>query len=292
MNPLVIALVLSSTFMHAGWNLLARGQGREGTFFLHMLIVVAIAGFLPTAISEALVRSIPPEAWACAIGSGFCCGVYFLFLARSYSSADFTIVYPVARALPVLMVGVGDVLRGRNPTPIGWLGMVLVVLGCVLVPLYSFRDFSIRYYWNRTNLWLLLTALGTVGYTIFDKIASEVVNQGPGTAARYEYIFLLFSLGAYAAGIRVFKIEEVQSKSVGWINPALAAVLTFGAYWLVLWAYQMSAHAGYIVAFRQFSIVIGVIVAFALFKERGHGVRLSGIFLITTGLVIIGLWGR
>ncbi|GAH62752.1 unnamed protein product, partial [marine sediment metagenome] len=73
--------------------------------------------------------------------------------------------------------------------------------------------------------------------------------------------------------------------------PLLAAVLNYGAYSLVLWAYQMTARAGYIVALRQFSIVIGVVLAFAIYKERGRGVRLTGSLVTTAGLVVIALWG-
>ena len=173
----------------------------------------------------------------------------------------------------------------------GWLGMVLVVVGCVFVPLYSFRDVSIRRYWNRTSFYMLLTALGTVGYTIFDKIASETITKGPATAARYEYVFFVVSLVVYAAGKRTFKENEEQENDIGWAGPALAGSLNFAAYWLVLWAYQLSQHASYIVAFRQFSIVIGVVLAFVIFKEQGRIVRLSGTFLITVGLIIIGFGG-
>ena len=65
----------------------------------------------------------------------------------------------------------------------------------------------------------------------------------------------------------------------------------FGAYWLVLWAYQLAQRAGYVVAFRQFSIVIGVALAFAVFREKGFAVRLTGALLITVGLVLIALRG-
>ncbi len=47
-----------------------------------------------------------------------------------------------------------------------------------------------------------------------------------------------------------------------------------------------------IVAFRQFSIVIGAIMAFILYKEQGVAVRLTGALFITSGLVLIAGWGR
>jgi drug/metabolite transporter (DMT)-like permease len=38
--------------------------------------------------------------------------------------------------------------------------------------------------------------------------------------------------------------------------------------------------------------VIGAILAFIIFKEQGLRVRLSGAALITSGLLLIALWGR
>ena len=169
--------------------------------------------------------------------------------------------------------------------------MLLVVSGCFLTPLYSFRVVTIRLYINRKSLWMLLAALGTVGYTLLDKVASEVIQQGPGTAARYGYIFFLISYGFYALFLHMCKTEEKFSDSIGWKLPIVAACLNFTSYWLVLWAYQLSQHASYIVAFRQFSIVIGVTLAFAIYKEQGLIVRLTGTFMITSGLILISFWG-
>lgn len=291
MSPFVVALVLCSTFMHAGWNLLARHQRNEIVFFNRMLISTAIVGFIPVILSEVLVHSLTLKAWVCVAGSGFCCGLYFFYLARAYGSSDFTIVYPVARSLPVVLVGICDMLRGRHPTHIGWIGMILVVCGSFLTPLDSVRYFDVKCYLNRTSLWLLITALGTVGYTLLDKVASEVVQQGPATAARYGYIFFAISSAVYAMLLWIFKTGEQKTDSVGWKIPFFASFLNFGAYWLVLWAYQLSQQASYIVAFRQFSIVIGVIAAFIIYKEKGKVIRLTAVLLITAGLVLIGLWG-
>lgn len=292
MNSFPMALVLGSTFMHAGWNLMARRYKAEpGHFFSKMLLVIVSVGLVPAAVSEILTHSLNLKAWLCVAGSGICCGVYFFCLARAYASSDFTTVYPVARALPVFLVGIGDVLRGRYPTELGWLGMLLVISGCFLAPLYSFRDLHVRSYFNRQILWMLLTALGTVGYTLLDKVASEVVLQGPGTAARYGYVYFLVSYLAYGAFSRAFQQDRIFFSTASWGVTIFAACMTFGAYWLVLWAYQISPHASYIVAFRQFSIVIGVILAFAIYKEKGRFVRLLGTFLITLGLLFIGLWG-
>ena len=291
MSPFVVSIVLVSTVMHAGWNLVARGQRNEIPFFGRMILVIAVVGLVPAGVSELIARSLTPTAWVCLAGSGLSCGVYFFCLARAYGSSDFTVVYPVARAVPVILIGLGDVLRGNPLTPPGWAGMLMVVAGCLLCPLHSFRDLSLRRYLHRSIFYILLTALGTVGYTLCDKVAAETVAQSPATAARYCYFFFVGTLACYAALVRLFCTGKERSGRVGRWPPVLAAVLNYGAYSLVLWAYQMTARAGYIVAFRQFSIVIGVVLAFAMFRERGRAVRLVGASLTTAGLVVIALWG-
>ena len=292
MSTLAIGLILISGCTHAGWNLLARQQRSEMVFFIRMLAIIIIVGFLPVVISESMTRSLTAKAWLCLAGSGLCGGLYLYSLATAYDSADFTIVYPAARALPVLLVGLGDVLRGRFLTLPGWLGLTLVVTGCFLTPHHSFREFSIRRYFHRSVLWILLAALGTTGYSLLDKVASEVVLTGPATAGRYCYVFFLFS-GMVLMLLRWITIRgRCGTGPVGWRGPAIGAICFFGSYWLVLWAYQLGRHASYVVAFRQFSIVIGVVIAFAIYKERGVVVRTLAAMLITIGLILVGLLGN
>jgi len=292
MTPLVILIVLCSTFMHASWNLLARYERSESTFYGKMLVVIAVIGFVPAVWSEMATRSMTLKAWVCVVGSASCAAVYLFSLARAFKALDFTVVYPVARSLPVIFVAIIDVLRGRYLTGFGWLGILFVAGGCSLVPLRSFGEFALRKYLNRASLWMLLAALGTVGYTLLDKVAAEVVQQGPATAARYGYMYFTISLVPYTILLRASKIENHNSNPLGWKLAIPAAALSFGAYGLILWAYQLSPYASYIVAFRQFSIVIGAILAFIIYKEQGVVIRLAGAALIVSGLMLIALWGR
>ena len=292
MSPLAIGLIIISAFAHAGWNLLARRRRAEMTFFIRMLVIIMIAGFLPMAISEIVTRSLPAKAWLCVAGSGLCGGLYLLSLARAYGCSDFTIVYPMARALPVLLVALGDTLRGRFLTLPGWLGLVLVVAGCFLTPLRSVHEFVVRRYFHHSILWMLLAALGTVGYSLLDKVASEVVLAGPATAARYCYVFFSSS-GVVLLVLRwIANGTDRRTSSVGWKGPVIGAICFFGSYWLVLWAYQLGQHASYVVAFRQFSIVIGVVMAFVIYQESRAIVRIAGTALITIGLILVGLLGN
>jgi len=293
MTPFVMALIFFSTFMHAGWNLLSRYYQSEVTFYKRMLLITFVVGFIPAVWSEIVTRSLTPTAWACVFGAGVAAAFYLFGLARAYRMTDFTIVYPVARSLPVIFLAVIDVLRGRYLTTFGWLGVLLVAAGCVLVPLKSFRDIQWKHYFNRASIWILVTAAGMVVYTLLDKIAAEVVAQGPATAARYGYFYFVFTIPPYFGLMKLYNQPfREQSGIKEWALVLIGSVFGFGAYWLVLWAYQLSPYASYIVAFRQFSIVIGAVLAFIIYKEHGVKVRMTGALTITLGLVLIGVWGR
>ena len=294
MTPTVILIVLLSTFMHAGWNLLSRYEGSVRDFYWKMLIVVVGVGLLPAVVSEWTTRSITLVAWLCLLGSGISSALYLFGLARGYEMTDFTIVYPLVRALPVVLVAFADVLRGRQLTQIGWIGILIVSAGCLFVPLRSFSDFHLSNYFNRASVWVVLAAMGSVGYTLLDKYAAEVVTQGAATAARYGFFYFMLTLPPYYLFLKAFKPKgQAQgTQKTSWKLAALAGFLGFAAYWLILWAYQLSPYASYIVAFRQFSIVIGVILAFWIYKEEGIGIRLTGAAMITAGLILIAGWGR
>ena len=133
----VITIVIVSTFMHAGWNLLARYDRAEGAFYRKMLIITMLVGAIPALISELRLHALTPLAWACVIGSGIFAAFYLFGLAKAFGSSDFTIVYPVARALPVIFIAFIDVARGHPLTTIGWIGILLVTTGVLLAPLRS-----------------------------------------------------------------------------------------------------------------------------------------------------------
>ncbi len=291
MSLFSVYLLIVSTFMHAGWNLLAKQNGSQAAFFRRMMLLIAAAGAVPAWLGGDMAFLTDTRVLVCGLASGLFGGLYFVFLAEAYRMSDFSTVYPLARALPVLLVALGDLAWGRYPTVQGWLGILLVFFGCLLAPLDTFRYLRRQDYLNLSFLMMLLTALCTVGYTLLDKYASEVIPAGPQYAAGYGYLFFAASFVSYEVLWRLRLRNQQPSDAPGWRKPLCAGVLCFAAYWLVLWVYQTSANASYVVAFRQFSIVIGVLLASLVLKERGFRVRLTGTLAITSGLILIGVGG-
>ncbi|MEW5988894.1 MAG: EamA family transporter, partial [Chloroflexota bacterium] len=172
MSLLPLFLIFSSAFLHAGWNLLVR-RHRTTEIFLPMTALISVLGLGPALAAELRGTPTPWVVWLHLPAAGLFQACYYLGLSRGYRKGDFTVVYPLARALPVLLLAVADVLLGQPPSIVGWLGMLLVTAGCLVVPLESLRDFSRARYWNGATRWAIFTALATVGYTVVDNHAAE-----------------------------------------------------------------------------------------------------------------------
>ena len=286
-----LTLVLLSAVIHASWNIMARSSHSETSFIRQMLPMVAAVGFVPAAVGQWLTHSMSTMTWAYVASSGSCCAFYFYSLGKAYENSDFTTVYPMARSLPVLLIAIGDALQGATPSPVGWLGMACVVIGCMMAPLRSREDVALKHYINRGSLWILLTALGTVGYSLLDKRASGLLPPGPASAAIYCYYFYFFTFVAYGLLAELPRPRaENQAGSSFWMA-SLAGGMSAAAYFLVLWSFQLVAQASYVVAFRQASLIIAVLMAFALYREERHLVRLAAVLVITAGLVLIKVFG-
>jgi drug/metabolite transporter (DMT)-like permease len=292
MPSLPLLLIGASAFMHAGWNLLAASRRTDDALFLRVTLITGLLGFVPALIAQIQGPGFPAAVWGPLLLTGACQATYYLGLSMGYRNGDFSVVYPLARALPVLLLAFIDLARGRAPLPLGWAGIGLVIIGCALVPLDSLRTLSLRRYRTPAMLWVLVTALGTAGYTAIDKMAAELLPPGPLTAARYAVLEAIATvpfvwLALRWAGRRAGSNHAVTKASWGWA--AVAALFIFGAYWLVLWAYQLSPFASYIAALRQFSIVIGVAAAALIWREPARGMRLLAAFIITLGIICISI---
>jgi drug/metabolite transporter (DMT)-like permease len=286
-----VAIVLCSTLIHAGWNLLVRSQRTSHTFFRATLVIAAV-GVVPALLVEALGTPFAGRIWFLLALSGVFQACYYLGLSRGYLSGDFTVVYPVARVLPIILVALIDVARGQPLGAMGWLGIVLVSFGCTVVPLQSLRAFRLSAYWNPAWAWTMLAGLSGAGYAVVDHLAVAPMEPGPLTAARYEVFECAASAIAY--GLLLRALREKDTAVAGWERwkvAALVGVGMFGAYWLVLLAYQLSPRASYVVAMRQFSIVIGVALGASLFHEPARGLRVGAALLIVLGVALVALAG-
>ncbi|MEH2065814.1 MAG: EamA family transporter [Nostoc sp.] len=288
MSWLAIALVLLSAAIHATWNLLAHSQKVNGAMFLRVSLIIGLFGFIPVVMGELRGDGFPLSVWGWALLTGFLQCFYYLGLTMGYRLGNFSVVYPIGRALPILFLALIDVSRGRVLSSLGWLGITLVIIGCMIAPLKSLRDIKLTDYWNQATVWILIIMFSTVAYTTVDKLAAELIPTGAGAAARYSVLQSIFTIPFLWVALKLTGEPIDKQKGLAdWKWSTLFALFVFGSYWLMLWAFQLSPYISYLSAIRQFSIVIGVVVATIFFREPSPALRITATVAITLGMICI-----
>ena len=324
MPPFAVGVVLFSTILHAGWNLIAKQRSDSWTTILQILAAISVPGVLIAVSTELLTTGILRHVWPFLLGAGCAQAVYFLGLTLGYRAGDLGIVYPVTRALPVLVLGGFDLARSLSPSPTGWLGLALVAAGCIVISGAAGTDRgradrgqAVRGRAVRGRLarrlhptigWAAVAAAGTVGYTAFDKLAAEVLRRqsGGGLLDAFRYGLWEFVISTILYAVLLAAAMRVSARRRSAAPPAAAPRLSWrtlagdwrtaaggigmcGAYTLVLWAYQLSERASYVAALRQFSIVLGVVAGAVLMGERAPVVRIGAAVVIAAGIALVSV---
>ncbi|HKK48721.1 MAG TPA: EamA family transporter, partial [Alkalispirochaeta sp.] len=185
MTAVAIFLVVFSSLVHAGWNVLSKRSSADGAYYT----VAAMAGFIAMVPLIGLWRetflNMPPKVWLYLVPTGLFQGIYFAGLSGAYRTGEMSVAYPVARAVPVLLVPLAAILVGTGeiPGPAAAIGMVLVAAGLLAV---SGRRRKSS--WAPTGAGMLrwvpfavLAGVGTTGYSIVDDAALAAFRSAMAT---------------------------------------------------------------------------------------------------------------
>ena len=289
MSSFAITLTLVAALMHAAWNLLAHAEQQDRYLLIRLPLVFGLAGIVPLAVFECLDPTLTHRALQMLPVAVVCQAIYFVGLTMGYRLGEFTVVYPLARALPILMLAVVDLACGRPPTLAGWFGILLVTVACSLLGIQAMRC-APRDRFSTVWIWIVLTAMSTFGYSAADKLALESMPRGLDPAFRY--CVLEFSLSALVAGafLGASPISLLRSyPPASWKKVMLGAGLIGGSYGVILRVYQLVDQVSYVVAARQMSIVIGVALAAWVSHEHVNMQRIVLSIVIATGVALIAI---
>ncbi|MGF1824780.1 multidrug transporter [Vibrio splendidus] len=297
MEVSAIVIVIISALLHAGWNVLGKSnQGSGSSFFLASGFAAAaiLTPYLIWYVYSVGLLNISLPFWQLVFLSGICQIVYLIGLGTAYKQADIGVIYPMARALPVLMVGLGTVLIGYELSSNQWIGFTLITLGCLFVPLKQFSELRLKAYLNLGVLWALIAAIGTTGYSIIDKEALLLLEplSTPSITNKHTAIFYLgIQFWAIVIPLSVWLLVSNQRIEFhnAWIlrkRATLAGIMMASTYGLVLFAMTMTENVSLVVALRQVSIIFGVVMGIYFLKEKWHVTRGVGVMFIIAGLVI------
>ena len=216
----------------------------------------------------------------------------------AYKRMDMSISYPMMRSLPIIFtICITSALHlGQSLSALAIAGMLIAFVGCLLMPLKDFSEFSIGKYLNRNIFLISLVALGTTGYTIFDKQAQALMTAHSSS----EISPVMLSVTFYSTRV-IF--QNVMGWTVGMSIPSCrreflptlkahaASVFCAGScssltYILVLIAMHFVTNVSFVQVFRQMGLVFGVAAGILILKEKPTKPKLLGVTLIVIGLVL------
>ena len=238
---------------------------------------------------------MPMRFWLTAIAGGVCGLICDIGLSRAYRLSDVSLAYPLARALPVIFTALITTIFGigARPSVLALFGMLIISFGCILMPMKNFGDLHWKNYCNRAIYGIILAAIGTTGYTIFDSEGLRIFSQYQQLSRWHNalgYYFLRESMLFLSLCIFVLAIpyerQFLTKKLFCHPHPYFAGIFATLAYLLVLMATGMVTNVSFVQAFRQMSLPVGMLLGVLFLKEKCAMPKLVGITLIIGGLII------
>lgn len=275
MAPFVIAAVLFSAVLHAGWN----GVLRCSTDRAWTANWIGISTFLVCAPFLAFV-GFPTKAWPYILASATLHVIYLGLLAQAYKINELSFAYPIARGSSPLLVAVGGLLvASERPGPVQALGIIAIVAGIIAIGLES-KD------WDRKGLYVaLMIGVVIAGYTVIDGMGAR--------SSRLPTQYNLWCFSIYGCAVLLIQLMTGGRQSLAGCtrNIAIACgggVASVVAYAIVTMA-MIRSPMGMVSALRETSTLFAAGLGIIFLKERFSIQKLGGCLAIAAGAVMIGL---
>jgi drug/metabolite transporter (DMT)-like permease len=275
----VMLAVLLGALLHASWNALIRGSTDRT---LDTVVVVAGAAVI-AAVALPFTPTPAAASWPFLIASGLIHVVYFMLVALSYRHGELSFAYPIMRgSAPVVSAIAAALLLAESPSTGGWLGVLLISGGVMLLAGDSWRSGAFQ---GRAAIFALATAASIVVYTLVDGVGARL----SGHAAAYTgWVFVLTAIPL----MMIFLARDGASTRAycrqHWRRGLFGGFCTLGAYGLALWAITRAPIA-LVAALRETSVIFGALLAFLLLGERLSRTRWAAIAIVTAGAIAIKL---
>jgi drug/metabolite transporter (DMT)-like permease len=290
MTASTFALVILAALIHASWNLLAKKAG-GGAAFVFLLTIANAALYTPIITlwfwwQPIAIADITALQWLFIALSAAIHIAYFFALQRGYRSADYGVVYPIARGTgPLITSLVAIAFLGETVTWFSGLGIVAIVLG-IFVLAGGIRAFSADGERGRSGVrWGVTTGAFIAAYTVADGYAVKHLALSPLVLTYFSNVMRVGLLSPMLVTHR----HEIRSEwARTWKYLLVIGTISPLAYLLVLYAMQ-TAPISHVAPLREVSMLFAAFFGVKLLREERLGEKLFGATLMVAGVVGL-LW--
>lgn len=276
MEPAYVLAALLSAVLHAGWNAAVKASPRPSEAMATQMLLGAVM-----VVPALAVTGLPPaQAWPWLAASTLTNVVTNTALLRAYALGSFGVVYPVVRAVSVLLVvPLAAWLAGDRLGLAALAGIGLIVISLGVLGLGA-RDAAFS---PRALGWTLVAGLSTAVYVICD--AHGVRAAG----APWAYGFTVSITNAVAMWWRIRAAgSPLALARRNWAIGAPAALAAIVSYVLILWVWTHAAIAP-ASALRDTSAVFAILIAVIWLRERLTPSRVAAVALAAAAVPLLRL---
>ena len=288
MHPSAILLVLLSAVMHAFRSFFNK-KALDKQAFVWWYEVLGILFFTPLFLFTLLHEGTNTHISIPFIFlSGFVHFIYWYFLAKALEKGDLSLIYPIMRSSPALVLIFSITILGEDVSVLGFAGILLVAIGVYTINMESLvisellRPFRAMTR-DRAIQFAFLTLFSVAGYTLADKLAVGQMHP-----VIFAYIYPWISLSLFSGYIFKAKPKDVLKKE--WRarkgSILICGVLSIFGYFLILVAFTME-RMSYVAGLRQLSIVFAVLLGGHILKEKSTRIRIGSSIIIFIGAYLI-----
>ena len=288
MHPLAILIVLLSAAMHAFRNFFNK-KALDKQAFVWWYEVFGLIFFTPLFLFTLLHEGTNTHiSIAFIFLSGFVHFIYWYFLSKALEKGDLSLIYPIMRSSPALVLIFSIAILGEDVSALGVTGILLVAIGVYTINMESLALFELfRPFRSMTRdraiRFAFLTLFSVACYTLVDKIAVSQMHP-----VIFAYIYPWISLSLFSGYIFKAKSSGVLKKEWALHKGSIlvCGVLSIFGYFLILQAFTME-RMSYVVGLRQLSIVFAVLLGGHLLKEKNKKIRIASSIIIFLGAYLI-----
>ena len=272
-----VAICLFSALLHAGWNAAVKASRNPTQAMTAQMVlgaVMVLPGFWWTGVPAA-------AAWPWIAASTAVNMVTVLALLRAYELGGFGSVYPVVRAVAVLLVVPFAALIAGDRLSLGAIGGVLIMaVALAVLAIDASRDKVVPL---AALGWTLAAGAGTAVYILCD---ARGVRAG-GDALSYGFAVSITNAAAMCWRQRALGSPVALVAGV-WKTAVPTAVAALVSYLLILWVWGHAPIAPS-AALRDTSAVFAIVIAVVFLKEIFTRLRIVAVLLAAAAVPLLRL---
>jgi len=277
LDTIYILAALGSALLHATWNAAVKSTGQHTAVMTGQMLVAGLVGlpvlfFVDFPRWESLV-------WIAASALFNVMGIKAIL--RAYDHGEFGLVYPMSRAIMIMLVVPLSTLLAHERLSTGaMLGIALIITALALLAL------SARHGQNLSRQVLIWTGVGGVLSACTVLIDANGIRQS-GSPFAYGCLTAIFNAANMAWQQR--RLPGLVATIRRHAHVTLwTGVLSMVSYLLIVWVFSKASIAG-AAALRDTSSVFAVLIAMVFMKEAISRIKLLAVALAIAAIPLMRL---